>query len=238
MDLPLPMAPTIETNSPRSTASDTSRSTWRAPFGVANDFETPANLDECQRYDRPQLRFGQTHQPVEHEADDADREDREQDVRVDQAVVFLPEEPADARRARQHLAGDDDQPGDAEAEPIAGEHVRQRRRHDDLREGRELRQPEHLGDVPVVLRDRAHAHHRVDDRRPHRADGDGEERGRLGLLESTRPSGSQASGEIGRRTCMSGSNMRVSVGDTPSRNPSGVAMAMPSRKPCATRTRL
>ncbi len=40
----------------------------------------------------------------------------------------------------------------------------------------------------------------------------------------TRPSGSQASGEIGRSTCMIGSNMRVSVGDTPSRKPSGVPM--------------
>ena len=37
--------------------------------------------------------------------------------------------------------------------------------------------------------------------------------------KSTRPSGSQASGEIGRSTCMIGSNIRVSVGDTPSRNP-------------------
>ena len=56
--------------------------------------------------------------------------------------------------------------------------------------------------------------------------------------KSTSPSGSQASGEIGRSTCMMGSNIRVSSGDTPRRNPSGVAMAIPSRKPCATRTRL
>ena len=54
----------------------------------------------------------------------------------------------------------------------------------------------------------------------------------------TRPSGSQASGEIGRMTCISGSNMRVSSGDTPSRNPSGVPIATPSRNPAATRTRL
>ena len=55
---------------------------------------------------------------------------------------------------------------------------------------------------------------------------------------STSPSGSQASGEIGRSTCMIGSNIRVSIGETPSRKPSGVPIAMPSRKPCATRTRL
>ena len=45
---------------------------------------------------------------------------------VDERVVFLPEETADARPAGQHLGGDDHQPGDAEAEPEAGEHVRQR----------------------------------------------------------------------------------------------------------------
>ena len=55
---------------------------------------------------------------------------------------------------------------------------------------------------------------------------------------STRPSGSQASGEMGRRTCISGSNILVMVGEAPSRNPSGVARAIPSRNPCATRTRL
>ena len=49
------------------------------------------------------------------------------------------------------------------------------------------RQPQHLGHVPVVLRNGAHAHHGVDDRRPHRADGNGEERRRLGLLEQDQP---------------------------------------------------
>ena len=54
----------------------------------------------------------------------------------------------------------------------------------------------------------------------------------------TSPSGSQASGEIGRSTCMIGSNILVSVDETPSRNPSGVAIAIPSRNPRATRMRL
>ena len=58
------------------------------------------------------------------------------------------------------------------------------------------------------------------------------------LLNSTRPSGSQASGEIGRITCISGSNIRVSSGETPNRKPSGVPIAAPSRNPCPTRTRL
>src|SRR5688572_15835860 len=37
----------------------------------------------------PQLRLRQPHQPVEDEADEPDRDDGQQDVRVDQAVVFL-----------------------------------------------------------------------------------------------------------------------------------------------------
>src|SRR5690349_11244486 len=38
--------------------------------------------------------FDRVHQPVEREADQADGEDAEDDVLVDQAVVFLPEEAA------------------------------------------------------------------------------------------------------------------------------------------------
>jgi hypothetical protein len=53
-----------------------------------------------------------------------------------------------------------------------------------------------------------------------------------------KPSGSQASGEIGRSTCMIGSKMRVRVFDIPSRKPSGVPIAMPSANPRATRIRL
>src|SRR5262245_61619615 len=80
----------------------------------------PSPEPRVPRSHRPQLRLRQSHQPIEREADDANRDDREQDVRVDEAVVFLPEESADARRARQHLARDDDQPGDPKTESIAG----------------------------------------------------------------------------------------------------------------------
>ena len=54
----------------------------------------------------------------------------------------------------------------------------------------------------------------------------------------TSPSGSQASGEIGRRIWMIGSNIAMSVRDTPSRKPSGVAMRDAEEEPFATRTRL
>ncbi len=56
--------------------------------------------------------------------------------------------------------------------------------------------------------------------------------------KSTSPNGSHASGEMGRRTWMTGSSIRCMVPDTPSRNPSGVPIRMPREKPYATRTRL
>src|SRR5688572_1324360 len=138
VDLPLPIAPTIDVNVPRSTESDTSRRTvLREPFRAGNDLATPAaSMKGTLTSHRSQPGFGQPHQAVQDEADDPDGDDGEQDVRVDQAVVFLPEESADARRARQHLAGDDDEPGDAEAQAVAREHVGKRGWHDDLHERR------------------------------------------------------------------------------------------------------
>ena len=184
VDFPQPMNPTIDTNSPCSTDRLARSSTCRADVAAPERLRDRGNFDECHyaALER-ELRFGHAHQAIEREADEADRQDREQDVRVDEAVVFLPEEAAHAGRARQHLARDDDQPCDAEAEAVAGEDVGQRRRDDDLREGREPREAQHFRDVPVVLRDGAHAGRAVDDRRPHRADGNGEHRRRLGFLE-------------------------------------------------------
>src|SRR3989442_11560868 len=42
-----------------------------------------------------------------------------------------------------------------------------------------------------------------------------------------KPSGNQASGEIGRRTWITGSNIRLNVLESPNRKPSGVPMRMP-----------
>src|SRR5258706_9290045 len=55
---------------------------------------------------------------------------------------------------------------------------------------------------------------------------------------TTKPSGNHASGEIGRRICTMGSNIRWNVRERPSRNPSGVPRRIPTRKPFATRHRL
>jgi hypothetical protein len=97
VDFPQPVAPTIATNSPQETLNDASCNTSRTPAGDPNDFER-AEASKKATSDRAQPRLGQPHQPIERETNDADRHDRQQDVRVHEALVFLPEETADARR--------------------------------------------------------------------------------------------------------------------------------------------
>ncbi len=84
----------------------------------------------------------------------ADGQDAEDDVLVDQAVVFLPEKAAHAGRAGQHLGGDDHEPRDAETQAESREHVRQRRGQQDLETACHGRQLQHARDVEIVLRDR------------------------------------------------------------------------------------
>src|SRR3954470_23310818 len=67
---------------------------------------------------RLQAALDDAHQAIEHEPDQTDGEDAEDDVFVDQAVVLLPQEAAHARAAGQHLDRHDDQPGNAEAQPV------------------------------------------------------------------------------------------------------------------------
>jgi len=61
--------------------------------------------------------FNEAHQPVEHEPDDANRDDAKDDVLVDEGVVFLPQETAHTRTAGQHFRRHDHQPRNPEAEP-------------------------------------------------------------------------------------------------------------------------
>src|SRR5688572_14190452 len=80
---------------------------------------------------RPKPPLEHAHQPVEHEADEANRNDRENDVLVNETVVFLPEKAAHAGTARQHFGRDDYEPGNPETQPETREHIRQRRRNED-----------------------------------------------------------------------------------------------------------
>src|SRR3954468_25950 len=79
VDLPQPIIPTIDTNSPRSTDSDASASTWRCSRPDPNVLKTPLTSMNAIASDRPQTSFGHPHQAVEHETHDADGENRQQD---------------------------------------------------------------------------------------------------------------------------------------------------------------
>jgi hypothetical protein len=48
--------------------------------------------------DDPEPSLHRPHQPVQKEADEADGDDRQENVGVDEAIVFLPKKTADARR--------------------------------------------------------------------------------------------------------------------------------------------
>src|SRR6185503_11243546 len=113
---PLPIAPRIDTNSPRSTLSETSRSTGRMPGapragrGTAKLFAMRETSMKAIALYRSEPGFGQAHESIQHEANEPDGDDRQQDVGVDQAVVLLPQEAADPRCPGEHLAGDDHEP--------------------------------------------------------------------------------------------------------------------------------
>src|SRR5438105_3793870 len=106
VDLPHPMKPTTDTNSPRSTDSEMCSSTWRTRDVDSKDFERldasmydiccnvrlqadrrrPAKAGHyvlCDRLlARAQPCFGHPHHPIEQESDDADRQNRQENVRV------------------------------------------------------------------------------------------------------------------------------------------------------------
>ena len=107
---------------------------------VTNDFSSAADLEVRHSGGlEPRLRPA----PIRRSRTNpigADRDDAQDDVGVDEAVVLLPEEAAHAGRARQHLGGHDDEPGQAERQPVAREDVRQRGRDDDLASASSMRE--------------------------------------------------------------------------------------------------
>src|SRR6476661_9136147 len=146
VDLPQPIVPRIDTNSPCSTESDTSTSTSRGdPLEATNDFATRDTSRNAILSDGPQPCFYEPHQPIQHETHKADCQNGEEDVCIDQAVVLLPEKTPDARCAGEHLARDDDEPCNAQAEPESGKHVRKGGGHNDFRKRRERREPQDSG---------------------------------------------------------------------------------------------
>src|SRR5688572_15622702 len=178
VDLPQPEWPIRDTNSPRSTI----RSTPAMASKPSKLIPTPS----MRRYFSGSIAEPprQQHQPLlEQQADDADGEDGDDDVLDLQVVPFVPHPEADADAAGEHLGGDDHQPGDADRQAHAGDHVGQHRGEENLREDLPLGQVQHARHVEVVLRDLAHADRGVDDHRPQAADEDHPDCRRVGGLE-------------------------------------------------------
>src|SRR5258708_37944089 len=123
----------MATNSPSSTRRLMSRRTLvRLPAGpyplLTLRSSRKATVSSPLLLGGAQAALDHAHDAVQGEPDQADGDDAQDDVLVDQAVVLLPQEAADAGAAGQHLDGDDHQPGDPQAQAVSGKHRRQRRR--------------------------------------------------------------------------------------------------------------
>ena len=69
---------------------------------------------------------GEGDDTVEHEADEADVDKRDDDVGEARRIPGVPDEEADADAAGQHLGGDDREPREADADAQAREDVGRR----------------------------------------------------------------------------------------------------------------
>src|SRR5262249_11540221 len=131
--LPEPVNPTMETNWPSSTDRLIFFSTSRTVLPERYDFETSRTSRYAKSITPLQSQFEIAHHAIQEKANQSDRKNAEQNMRVDKTVVLLPEKASHARRPGEHLARNDYQPGDAETQPIAGEHVRKGRRYENFR---------------------------------------------------------------------------------------------------------
>src|SRR6185503_19410255 len=143
VDLPQPEWPTIVTNSPSSIENATSANTQRSPPGCGKCLVTWS----ISRNAMPLLAVRQRPRQaaeagVERHADEADREDGEDDAGEREVVPLVPHEVADAGAADQHLGGDDRDPRPADRDAQAGDDGRRGGGQDHRREPSPPRQLE------------------------------------------------------------------------------------------------
>src|SRR5882762_8853533 len=187
VDFPHPECPIRETNSPAWISRLISSSAQNGPFLVSKTMRTSSICRYRSLMSSSLVAEAageQDHALLEREADDADREYRDDDVLDVQIVPFVPHPEADADAAGEHLRRDDHQPRDADRQAHAGDHVREHRREQNLPEYRPLGKIEHPRHVEIFLRDVAHADRGVHDHGPQAADEDDVDRGRVSSLEN------------------------------------------------------
>src|ERR1700712_958506 len=96
-------------------------------------------------------------QAIEHEADDADVEQRQDDFADVRGIPGIPDEEADPDAADQHFSRDNGEPGQADADAKPSEDVGRSGGDHDLPEKLQRVELHHGGHVAVVLRNVADA---------------------------------------------------------------------------------
>src|SRR5690348_1451963 len=164
VDLPQPDGPTMATNSPSATSRPTPSITGSTPVADANALRTPrtaillAGIAPAHR-GKP---LEQARRAVEAEPDQADDDHaRDDEVVAVAGVARVHDQIAEARTQRDHLGGNDDQPGDADADPHADDDLRQHRRDDDAAKEHRTRDAEVRRRAQVASLDRVHPRRRL-----------------------------------------------------------------------------
>src|SRR3954462_12976789 len=123
---------------------------------------------------------------IKNEADDADIDQRQNDLADVRGIPRVPDEETDANTADQHFRRDDGEPGQPNADAQPSEDVGRGRRNHDLPEELEVIEPKHLRDVAIILRDVADADCGIDDDRPDRRDENYEDRRWLAVAKGSK----------------------------------------------------
>src|SRR5258708_9622814 len=103
----------MATNSPFSTAKFKPLRIWVPPKDLPTFLSSRKGMEG--KSGRLESGFDQAHQPIEDKANDTNRNNRQDDVLVDERIIFLPKKPAHSRTAGEHLSGNNHEPRDAQA---------------------------------------------------------------------------------------------------------------------------
>src|SRR5689334_19708593 len=192
--LPQPEGPTIATNSPSAISKFRSWMTSSRPLSVGKPLPTaltkilpgiaPAwpSMRIAPPHDLHVLE--QPHDAVERKPDQSDDDHAgNHEVVAVPRVARVDDHVPEPGAQRDHLGGDDHEPGDAEPDAHADDDLRQRRREDHLQEQLLPRDTEIVRSAQESLLDRVHAGRGLHDHREHGRDEDEVDRRRIADTE-------------------------------------------------------
>src|SRR2546423_1794187 len=186
VDLPQPDGPTMATNSPWSTLKLTPSMTASAPLIDTKLLVTPSTtifLSDIAPLHGLQS-FEQARGAVEQQPDHADDDHAgDHEIVAIAGVARVHDQVPEAGAQRDHLGGDDDRPGDADADAHSDDNPRQFGGYHDATEQPPTRHAEIGGRAQVAPIDRVHTRRRLHDHRKHRRDEDQEDRRQVANAE-------------------------------------------------------